>query len=830
MACIRGKSSGVVIGAVILNYAVSLYGGVSVAPASPAIIEQPALSALAITLLVVIVVVFLVIIRLLNTRFRKLLSRLEENYDYFNAVFNRSSQLTGLLSPDGVVLSLNESALSFISALPEDVEGLKLWETPWWNSSEENQQKVKSAIDRAAAKETVQFESMHHNFNGETFFFNVNVSPVKGDYDKVNMLIIEARDVSELKQAEQRFRSLFENAADAIIILSGTRCANSNSKALELFCGKSKQQLDGLEFSDLCPKIQADGMPSSSQAETLIQRALDFGVQTFEWKMRRLDESPFDAEITLSRIELSDKFYVQAVIRDVSEKKDRENEYKKLSAVVEQSSEMILITNLQGKIEYVNRAFEEITGYSAEEVKGKSPSMLKSGRHKDEFYQDIWATISKGQCWHGRIINRTKNDQLYTEEARIFPIRDNEGKIIHYVALTRDITRELEAEEMLRHSQKMESLGILAGGVAHDFNNILTGIFGLIRLCEKNINKPDKIEKFIEEMDKASERARVLVKQILSFSSNPEQDIRPVVIAEVLSDTLELLRSTLPRSVNIVSEIDSRSKVLADPGGLQQAIINLCSNAYEAMKDGGGTMTISLHDIIAGENEFGLRADVPPGNYVKLEISDTGCGIPREHLKRIFEPYFTVNKNEHTSGLGLAVAHGILRAMNAQIDVYSEVGIGTTFKIYLPVTDAVEADISPEMPVIGGDETIMIVDDEKIITQVLGGLLEEYGYRVMAFNDPVDALESFKNMSGQIDVVITDMSMPGLSGVELSAKMHELNPEQLIIICTGFSDNVNAESARAAGIKGFMHKPMEISALLADLRRLINENPKSGEK
>ncbi len=783
-------------------------------------------------LLILALISVIAMIRMFRKKINLLSTELEISKENFRLVFNRSCQLTALVSPDGQVLDMNESALSFMSAIPEDIEDVKIWDTPWWNSSPERKEEIKSAIKRAASNDYVHFESSCLSYNGELRHLDISINPVRGDYGTISMLIVEARDVTDLKQAEQRFRTLFENSVDAIVIMSGNKCVECNQKALRVYGCTSKDQIIGHEVAEFCPKIQPDGMPSSSQAEIMIQSTMECGSKHFDWKLKRLDGTLFDALVTLNRVELQDDLYIQAIVQDISEKKMREAEHQKLSSVVKQSSEVIMITDLQGRIEYVNDAFEKITGYTAEEAIGETPRMLKSGRHDDKFYQQLWSTVSKGNSWTGRIVNRRKNGDLFTEDTRIFPIRDNEDRIINYAAVKRDVTKELEAEEMLRHSQKMEALGTLAGGVAHDFNNVLTGVFGLIKLCEKNIDKPSKLEGFIKEMNKSSERARDLVRQILSFSSRQAQEIRPVIVADTLADTIELLRSTIPKSVAITTDIESRSKVLADPNKLQQAVMSLCTNAWQAMRSNGGTISVTLFDITVGENEIGIRADISPGEYLKLEISDTGCGIERENITRIFDPYFTAGKSEPetetSSGMGLAITHNIITSIGGKIDVYSEPDLGSTFKIYLPkaavATDngkKIESDSPVSIPQ-GNNETIMLVDDENVITDVLGGLLEEYGYKAVSFNHPDEALKNFKETSENIDIVITDMSMPEMTGFDMAMEMLKQKPEQKIVLCTGFSDDLNADKALKAGISGFMQKPMEINSLLKTLHDIIN--------
>ena len=381
------------------------------------------------------------------------------------------------------------------------------------------------------------------------------------------------------------------------------------------------------------------------------------------------------------------------------------------------------------------------------------------------------------------------------------------------------------AEAELRQAQKMRAIGTLAGGIAHDFNNILAAIIGYTQLAQARVTSDDTVRTYLNEVFIAGERARKLVQQILTFSRQSEQEKKPIAIHLIVREALRLLRASLPANIEIVQNITaSCGPVLADPTQIHQVVMNLCTNAYHAMQEKGGTLTVSLFET-AAEN---IAPPLPAGDYVQLVVSDTGCGMDTTTQERIFEPYFTTKETGKGTGLGLAVTHGIVEGLGGQIRMVSTTGLGTTFSIYLPLHKQLQAE--PLEPVgtkdiRGGNERILVVDDEQELVRLLEMFLSRYGYRVTSFSDSTAASAWFDANPGSVDLVITDMAMPKLTGQDLARAILAKRPDLPIILCSGYSEVINAERAKQLGIRAFFLKPLQEEELAGLVREVLDAGP-----
>ncbi|MDF3128273.1 response regulator [Kiritimatiellaeota bacterium B1221] len=513
------------------------------------------------------------------------------------------------------------------------------------------------------------------------------------------------------------------------------------------------------------------------------------------------------------------------VIRDIAELKKAKAERERLIFAVEQAGEMIVITDAEGIIQYVNPFFEEITGYTSEEAIGKNPNIVKSGKHDETFYKEMWQTLSRGESWRGRMHNRHKDGSLYIEDATISPVMNKFGKVENYVAVKHDITEKIRLENELHQSQKMESIGRLAGGVAHDFNNLLMGIMGYADLCKDQVVNNPVMSEYLDAITDAAERSAGITRQLLAFAR--KQNIQPRIIDlnENIENMLKLIRRLLGEDIEIRwSPGSEQVQVNMDPSQIDQILANLAVNARDAIEGVGiltietDTTAIQASDIISGE-------DAAPGDYVKLSMGDTGCGMSKSTISEIFEPFFTTKAEGMGTGLGLATVYGIVKQNNGFIRVNSEVGQGTTFEIYFPRIETLESktDSQPSPSAVpSGTETILIAEDEGSIRETNKLYLQKLNYHVLAAENPEAALRLAAGHVGEIDLLLTDVVMPGMNGVDLAQRLGKRFPDMKCLFMSGFTPDIIAQRGILQKEMDFMAKPFSLEKLAYKVREVLD--------
>ena len=518
-----------------------------------------------------------------------------------------------------------------------------------------------------------------------------------------------------------------------------------------------------------------------------------------------------------------EKKYLLGVGIDISELKKSEEEKRELAMAIEQASEAVLITDRDGHIIYVNPAFTTITGYSSEEVQGKTPGLLKSDQQSEKFYRDFWATIRRGDVWKGRVFNKKKDGTVYPEELTVSPVRNQSGEIIHYISVRRDISAQIKLENQLRQAQKMEAIGTLAGGIAHDFNNILTAITGYTELAVDFVTNTSEVLSFLNESLKAQLRAKDLIRQILTLSRQKEQEVKPVKLSPIIKEVVKFMKASLPSTIDVNYFIlTEKDCVLGDPTQIHQVLMNLCTNAAHAMKEHGGVLELSLDLSSLNQEEISFDS-FKKGPYVRLSVKDTGTGIPKEHIERIFEPYFTTKDPGQGTGLGLAVVHGIIKSLNGEIKVYSEPGKGTVFHVYIPCVDYSEQpaeNLSAPVPV--GRESILFVDDEKSIVTVVTRILANLGYKITSTTFPKEALALFQNSPSSFDLLITDKTMPELTGFDLIKAIKKIRKDIPVILCTGLNEKEDQDKVEDSGVDYLFIKPFQKAVFAAAIRSVLD--------
>jgi len=499
---------------------------------------------------------------------------------------------------------------------------------------------------------------------------------------------------------------------------------------------------------------------------------------------------------------------------------------KRFRAIFNATNEAIFIRNIETKqIIAANRSMIEMFGYAHNEISSKTIGDLSGGDQviaKEKAAEKVYRAIHEGPQIFEWLYCRKNGEQFWAEVTLKTAEVDGAKRLLGVI---RDIAVRKKYERQLVQSQKMEAIGTLAGGIAHDFNNILTPIHGYVEMALIMSADSRKVKDNLREVLNAVQRAKDLVQQILTFSRQESQKPAPTNVGIIIKEALKLLRASIPSTIEIRQNIHQHcGAVMVNPTHVHQILINLCTNAYHAMRQTGGILGVVLEPVeISGPDSTG-RINLQPGNYLRLEVSDTGKGMEKEILGRIFEPYFTTKEKGEGTGLGLSVVHGIITGLGGDISVYSEPGKGTTFQVYLPVIHGTAPDLLDinDTPPPGGSERILLVDDEKEVLLVEEELLNSLGYHIESFSKPHEALEYFQTKPDMFDLILTDMTMPKMTGDVLAIEILKIRPDIPIILCTGFSEILNKEEALSIGIKDYLNKPIGIHNLALTLRTILD--------
>ncbi len=639
------------------------------------------------------------------------------------------------------------------------------------------------------------------------------------------------RDISELvrtqaalREDEARYRSILEGIEEGYFEVDLAGNMTFFNEALCRLSGYSRGELMGMNTREYTAKENARRM---YEIFNKIYRTGRPAIIT-DHEIIRKDGATAVLEISATLIKgpTGEPTGFRGVVRDVTERKRIEAELIRtrdfLQSIYNSSVDGITTTDLNGIVLHTSPMAKEILGYELDDLIGKK--VYHFYEHGIEDAKKIMRELTtKGELRSHEMRFINKSGVLVDVSLSASLLRDEKGKVIGTLGIHRDITGRKKLQAQLQQAQKMEAIGTLAGGIAHDFNNILAAIIGYTELIGLRIKDEAKVRRYLQELRNAGNRARDLIGQVLTFGRQSGEEQQPLYVSVILKEGIKLLRASLPSTIEIRQKIQMDSgKIVANPTQVHQVLMNLCTNAAYAMREEGGVLEINLERIDVDSPTAALHPDLHPGPYVRLTVSDTGHGIPPENLGRIFDPYFTTKEKGEGTGLGLAVVHGIVRSYGGAIEVNSEPGKGSTFQVYFPRIELDVKEIPRTVePFPTGNERVLFVDDEESLVEMGREMLEHLGYSVVTKTSSIEALELLHKEPDAFDLLMTDMSMPGMTGERLAKEAMKIRQDMPIILCTGFSDRIDRDKVKEIGIKRLTMKPLVMRGLAVIIRETL---------
>jgi PAS domain S-box-containing protein len=669
-------------------------------------------------------------------------------------------------------------------------------------------------IDKSGAVKWVQSRSTHLTWEGKSSLLSFLTD------------ITDRKRIEEsLREREIKLLSIFRVAPVGIGVVVNRVFQEANDMLCEM-TGYSREELLGQNARMLYPTQEDYDHVGKEKYHQIVEK----GTGTVETRWQKKDgividiilsSTPLDPDdlakgVTFTALEITDRKQAEGALRESEER---------FRALSENAPDIIYTMNLLGAITYVNPSWKRILGHDEKDVLGHY--FIEFAKEEDrKTYKKLFKSIREEE----RTVNNYIGVMLAKDgKERVFNMnsafnRDSEGHLMGVVGSMKDVTELRDIEKKLSQAEKMEAIGTLAGGIAHDFNNILAAILGYTQLA---IDAPDeeRRKRYLNQVLKSGERAKNLTGQILAFSRQDKQERSPIEIGGIVKEALKLLRSLLPTTIEINQEIESTpSIVLSNSVQIHQVLMNLCTNAAHAMRDKGGVLQVCLDHIQLSPGEHAMMVDLDPGSYIRLIVRDTGHGINPGIIDRIFDPFFTTKKVDEGTGLGLSVAYGIVKSHGGTITVQSEPGKGSTFNAYFPqIEEATEKRSEKPQPILGGSERVLFIDDEPYLADIGKEGLSALGYEVTVRTSSIEALHAFRARPERFDLVITDMTMPNMTGVQLADEILKVRPDIPIILCTGYSEIIDEEKSKKFGIRAFLMKPVSLEEIARTIRKVLNK-------
>jgi len=750
---------------------------------------------------------------------------LKESLKLFRTLMDQSSDAIEVIDPEtGRFLDFNETAYRRLGYSRDEMLSLSMRDVL---DARDNQFSLRGAMDELRRTGSRTIETRQQRKDGSTFPVEISVQYIEESRD---YLVAVVRDITDrhrmektLRESEAKFRTLFEVSNDANFILYNGLFVDCNDRASELF-GMTREELIGQPPSRFSPEFQPDGRRSQDKATAVIEGALAGEPQFFEWVNQRPDGLAIYVDVSLNRYELVGKVYLQGIVRDITQRKRAEEQIAEQATFLDKAQDAIFVRDLKGKMLFWNKGAERMYGWSRQEVVERTMDELLYTHPKDleEAYR---LTASLGD-WHGELQHFTKDGRELMIESRWTLIRDREGHPKSVLAINTDITDKKKIEAQFMRAQRMESIGTLAGGIAHDLNNILTPILLSIELLKETASSPESA-KMLQTIEVSAKRGADIVRQVLSFARGMEGERLEIQPKHLLSDLENIINGTFPKDIRLHFSVPNDTwTILGDPTQVHQILLNLCVNARDAMPN-GGILTIGVENIVLDDQYVTMNSGAKAGRYVNISVKDTGMGIPPGIVDKIFEPFFTTKEINKGTGLGLSTVMGIVKSHEGVVNVYTEPGKGTVFNVYLPAMElSLQARKKQEEEASlprGNGETILVVDDETSILIITSQTLQAFGYQVLTATDGAEAVAIYAQHRHEIAVVLTDMMMPIMDGPATIRALTKIDPAVKIVAASG--RNASAEVAKASGIgvKHFLTKPYTAGTLLKSMRAILTE-------
>lgn len=770
-----------------------------------------------------------------NAEHLRIEQSLRHSEQEFRAILDHTFQMMGLLAPDGTIIEANRTALRFCALDESDVLGKRFWETPWWAHSQQEQEKLRAAIEQAAKGELVRYETTHCTADGGLRDVDFSLKPVFDDAGHVVLIVPEGRDITKRKRTEE---ALWQSSQMLRLVLDHMpafvfwKDRNSvylgcNSRFAANAGLSSPEEIVGLTDLDLSWK---NAEAESYRADD--RRVIETGVPKLNYEETQLTADDRTIWVRTSKIPLRDSegnvVGVLGAFEDITERKRAEESLALRSFALDYVHEAAFLVDDQGRFHYVNEESCRTLGYTRDELLRMTVADIDPD-WPAEAWADRWLILKAKRSLNFEGRHRAK-------DGRIFPVEITAnyleyGGKSYDIALARDITERKRAEEeqeklrqRLHQAQKMEAIGQLAGGIAHDFNNILGIINGYSELVLRDPEIQEQTQFRIKEILTAGQRAASLTRQLLAFSRKLVLQPRVLSLNDVVEGMDKMLRRLLGDEIDITTKLDPcLDLVKADPGQMEQVLLNLCINARDAMPN-GGSLIIETANVETGEMPVAEHFSMAPGRYVKITVTDTGAGMDKETLSRVFEPFFTTKGPEHGTGLGLATVYGIVRQSGGYVWADSNSGKGATFSIYLPhTTEAVESCVKQATPqqATTGSETVLLVEDAARLRALFRKIIEDAGYTVLEAEDGATAIQIADEFQGEISLLLTDVSLPKIKGTALAEIFLQRRTGIKVLLVSGYSP----DGVLQPGMP-FLQKPFSSEDLLRKMREVL-DSPQS---